>query len=81
MGDEGADTLIEAGEDRCEDLVGDGCGVSSRLLISFGQQGRGLRSGKSPRRLGDVDAVAEDDRSREGGRGWGELGEDAADFA
>ena len=81
MGDEGADALIEASEDHCEDLVGDGCGVSSCLYISFGQQGRGLRSGKSPRRLGDVDAVAEDDRSRERGRGRGELGEDAADFA
>ncbi len=39
--------LIEAGEGRCEDLVGDGCGVSP-LLISFSDEGRGLQSGKVP---------------------------------
>ena len=40
-----------------------------------------MRGGQVIGALGDVDAVAEDDRRCKGGRGRGELSEDAADLA
>ena len=81
VGNQRTDSLLESGQHVGEDGPRDGGGCLGCLVVALGVQGGRLLSGKVVGALGNVDAVAEDDCGRKWGRGRGELGENATDFA
>ena len=79
--DEASHARLESDKDRGQEGVRGGAGVFPGGDVAFGTQGCCVRGGQIGTLLGDVHPVSEERGRRKGGRGRGELGEDAADFA